>query len=275
MLCIDRSKPTVWSVDCGRGKARAIEDRGKQAEKVAGDCGSHKRVWDGAKTALTAAGDSQTVCDGARQSSRPAEHQQMTPRQSATVPRPSSATVPDSLSDRRGTCRRLPDNRRGTCKRLLDSLRRCQDHLGTYRRPRDSLRRCRKVYQTGDAPAGDSQTVCNDIMTVWAPGGDSQTVCDGARQSFKPAGHLQETPRQCATEIPRQSAKLPENLPDRQATRRRLLDNGARRESQTVCYGAKTVWSPAGYSKTVCDGANTVSALAGDLQKSLTVPDSL
>ncbi|KAH3861394.1 hypothetical protein DPMN_024322 [Dreissena polymorpha] len=29
------------------GKARAIDDRCKQAEKVAGDCGSHKRVWGG------------------------------------------------------------------------------------------------------------------------------------------------------------------------------------------------------------------------------------
>ncbi|KAH3840440.1 hypothetical protein DPMN_113889 [Dreissena polymorpha] len=29
------------------GKARAIGNRGIQAEKVAGDCGSHKRVWGG------------------------------------------------------------------------------------------------------------------------------------------------------------------------------------------------------------------------------------
>ncbi|KAH3885131.1 hypothetical protein DPMN_009121 [Dreissena polymorpha] len=30
-----------------QGKKRAIGDRGKQAEKVAGDCGNHKRVWGG------------------------------------------------------------------------------------------------------------------------------------------------------------------------------------------------------------------------------------
>ncbi|KAH3855558.1 hypothetical protein DPMN_098126 [Dreissena polymorpha] len=40
--CYREQKPTG-------GKARAIGDRGKQAEKVAGDCGSHKRMWGGVK----------------------------------------------------------------------------------------------------------------------------------------------------------------------------------------------------------------------------------
>ncbi|KAH3852236.1 hypothetical protein DPMN_094737 [Dreissena polymorpha] len=87
------------------GKARAIDDRGKLAEKEAGDCGSHKRVLMALRTADTCKkatgnkeecirlttdclqGNSHTVCDGARQSSRQAGHIQETPRQSATVPR--------------------------------------------------------------------------------------------------------------------------------------------------------------------------------------------
>ncbi|KAH3822856.1 hypothetical protein DPMN_124648 [Dreissena polymorpha] len=117
------------------------------------------------------AGDAQTVCDGAK---------------TIRVPALDFHTVCDaarSLSDRRGTCRRLPDSlrrcqdslsdRRGTCKTLIDSLRRCQDHLGTCRRPRDSVQRCQKVYQTGDTPLGDPQSVCDGAQTVWAPAVDT------------------------------------------------------------------------------------------------------
>ncbi|KAH3700751.1 hypothetical protein DPMN_075730 [Dreissena polymorpha] len=45
-------------------------------------------VCDDAKTVWAHAGNSKTVCDGARQSPRPAEHQQETPRQTATMPIP-------------------------------------------------------------------------------------------------------------------------------------------------------------------------------------------
>ncbi|KAH3729200.1 hypothetical protein DPMN_055166 [Dreissena polymorpha] len=61
----------------------------------------------GANTVSSPAGDFHTVFDGARQSLRPAGNFKQNPRQ--------SATLPDSLSEWRGTCRRLPDN-----------LRRCQ-----------------------------------------------------------------------------------------------------------------------------------------------------
>ncbi|KAH3840435.1 hypothetical protein DPMN_113884 [Dreissena polymorpha] len=85
-----------------------------------------------------------------------------------------------------------------------------------------------------------------------------------------PSGHLQETPRQSAT--------LPENLPDRRGTgpsgqpqetprwcQESQRPSGYLREnSQTVCDGAKTVWAPVGYLKMVCYAANTVSSPAGD-----------
>ncbi|KAH3823785.1 hypothetical protein DPMN_125607 [Dreissena polymorpha] len=100
------------------------------------------------------------------------------------------------------------------------------------------------------------------------------------------SGHLQETHRQSVT--------LPENLPDRRGTRRRLIDSlhGVRDvwtaagdsqavpgvsetvrapsgESQTVCDGAKTDRRRAGYLKMVCYGANTVSSPAGVPQAGL------
>ncbi|KAH3866160.1 hypothetical protein DPMN_029216 [Dreissena polymorpha] len=113
---------------------------------------------------------------------------------------------------------------------------------------------------------------------------DPETVCDAARKSSRPAMHLQETPRQSATisspsehleETSRQSATVPDSLLNRWGTCMRLRDSVRRcqdrlsasrrlpdRESQTVFYGAKTVWSPAGYSKTVCDGSNTCRRLS-------------
>ncbi|KAH3835799.1 hypothetical protein DPMN_109163 [Dreissena polymorpha] len=115
---------------------------------------------------------------------------QKTPRQ--------SATVPESLTDRRGTCRRLPDSvrwcqsprpgahlqdtpRQSTtvtgpsghlqktpqnCKTVCqtvaaDSLRRCQDCLGTSRR-------LPEVVQTSGAPA----TVPNNLSDRRATVGD-------------------------------------------------------------------------------------------------------
>ncbi|KAH3852159.1 hypothetical protein DPMN_094658 [Dreissena polymorpha] len=51
----------------------------------------------GANTVSSPAGDFYTVFDGARQSLRPAGNLKQNPRQ--------SATLPDSVSDRRGTCR--------------------------------------------------------------------------------------------------------------------------------------------------------------------------
>ncbi|KAH3880081.1 hypothetical protein DPMN_003993 [Dreissena polymorpha] len=77
-----------------------------------------------------------------------------------------SATVQDSLLDRRSISRRL-----------TDSLRRCQDRLGTCTSLPYSLRRCQTVSQTGGAPAGNSYTVCDGAKTVYqtgeAPGRDS------------------------------------------------------------------------------------------------------
>ncbi|KAH3854687.1 hypothetical protein DPMN_097235 [Dreissena polymorpha] len=115
--------------------------------------GTYRRLPDGLLRCQdrlgTHARDSKTVCDGARQSPRPAEPQQETPRQ--------FATVPDCLQDRRGTCSRLPDSvqrchdRVGTCIRLSDALRLCQDSVGTGRRLSDSLRQCKTVSQT-DTP---------------------------------------------------------------------------------------------------------------------------
>ncbi|KAH3820205.1 hypothetical protein DPMN_121949 [Dreissena polymorpha] len=46
--------------------------------------GDFHTVYDGVKTVRTHTGDSQTVCDGARQFSRPAGHMQETPIHSTT-----------------------------------------------------------------------------------------------------------------------------------------------------------------------------------------------
>ncbi|KAH3854442.1 hypothetical protein DPMN_096984 [Dreissena polymorpha] len=73
------------------------------AKAVWAPAGYSKTVCDGANTVSAPEGDFQTVFEGARrQSLRPAGHLQQTPRQ--------SATLPDSHSDRRGTCSRLPDS---------------------------------------------------------------------------------------------------------------------------------------------------------------------
>ncbi|KAH3866174.1 hypothetical protein DPMN_029231 [Dreissena polymorpha] len=146
------------------GKARAIDDRGKSAEKPS------TRV-DGSKT---------------------------------------SATVPDSLPDRRGTYRRLPDSLR----RCLDSL---PDRLGTCKRLLDrdpdtlfdgaNSQTVPDVSKTIKEPSGESLTVCDGAKTVWAPegylkmvidvsntvsapAGDFQTVFGDARQSLRPVGEL-------------------------------------------------------------------------------------
>ncbi|KAH3728638.1 hypothetical protein DPMN_054597 [Dreissena polymorpha] len=173
------------------GKARAIGDRGKQAEKVAGDCGSHKRVWVALRTA-----------DTCKKATRHKEE-----------------------------CTRLTTRHiQGTNRRLPYSLRMCEDRIDTCRRLPDSLQWCKTVSQTGGSSVGDSQTVCDGAKTVWdpavysksvcdgantvsAPAGDFQTVFDVTRRSLRPEGHLQETPRQSVT------------VPDSLSLRRRLFGN--------------------------------------------------
>ncbi|KAH3700235.1 hypothetical protein DPMN_075207 [Dreissena polymorpha] len=87
--------------------------------------------------------------------------------------------VPESLSNRPGTCRRLPD-----------SLRRCQDILpgrqGT----------CKRLLEVWDG-----------AKTLWAPAGVPETVCEGVRKSTRPAMHMQETHRRSAT-VPKPSGHL-------------------------------------------------------------------
>ncbi|KAH3691323.1 hypothetical protein DPMN_192374 [Dreissena polymorpha] len=79
-----------------------------------------------------------------RQSPRTARHQQETPRQ--------SATVSESLPDRRCTCRRQLDdlrrcqNRLDTCRGLPHSQHQYHDRLGTCRRPPHCLRRYQIVF---------------------------------------------------------------------------------------------------------------------------------
>ncbi|KAH3835446.1 hypothetical protein DPMN_108793 [Dreissena polymorpha] len=115
---------------------------------------------------------------------------QETPRQCATVPRPSGhmqetprqyVTLPDSLLDRTGTCRRLSD-----------SLQWCQDRKNTCRRFPDCLQWCQTVSQT-----------------CWPHARDSHTFCDVPR----PSGQLQETHRQSVT------------VPDSLSLSRRLFGN--------------------------------------------------
>ncbi|KAH3827740.1 hypothetical protein DPMN_129681 [Dreissena polymorpha] len=93
------------------------------------------------------AGDAQTVCDGAN-----------TVRVHA-LDIYKSATVPGSLSERRGTCRRLPD-----------SLRRCQVHLGT---------------------AGDPETVCKGARKSTRPVMHLQETHRQFATVPRPSGHMQ------------------------------------------------------------------------------------
>ncbi|KAH3704042.1 hypothetical protein DPMN_079097 [Dreissena polymorpha] len=121
--------------------------------------------------------------------------------------------------------------------RLRDSVRRCRDRLGASRRHPDSLLRCKCLLGT-----------CKRF-----------SVCDAVRKSPRPASHPQETSRQSST-VPGPSKQL-------QETSRRCQNSprpsGHLQENPiTAFYGAKTVWSPAGYSKTVCDGANACRGLS-------------
>ncbi|KAH3854443.1 hypothetical protein DPMN_096985 [Dreissena polymorpha] len=147
-------------------------------------------------------------------------------RQSARVPRPSghlqktsrhSATVPESLNNRRGTCRRLPGSvRRCQFPRQVTHLQHTPRQSTMVPRPSGHLqenpRLCQTVSQTYGAPARDSLTVGDDTKTVLVPAGDFQTVPDGPQTVGAPAG-----------------------------------------DSQTVCDGGKSVWAPAVDSHTVPD----------------------
>ncbi|KAH3826646.1 hypothetical protein DPMN_128555 [Dreissena polymorpha] len=81
---------------------RRLADICYGANTVSAPARYSKTVCDGVNTVLASAGDFQTVFVVARQSPRPTGHLQQTPRQ--------SARLPDSLSDRKGTCRRLRDS---------------------------------------------------------------------------------------------------------------------------------------------------------------------
>ncbi|KAH3720617.1 hypothetical protein DPMN_063517 [Dreissena polymorpha] len=64
--------------------------------------GDSQTICNGTKIVWVPVGQSQTVCGGFRTSPRLSGYLQKTSRE--------SATVSESLKDRRGTCRRLPDS---------------------------------------------------------------------------------------------------------------------------------------------------------------------
>ncbi|KAH3810445.1 hypothetical protein DPMN_138837 [Dreissena polymorpha] len=200
-----------------------------------------------------------------------------------------SATVPDSLPDRRGTYRRLPDSLRrcldsppdrlGTYKRLLDSLRRCQVYLGSCRRPRHSLRRCKdhlgscmrlpdgaRSLQDHQGTFGripDSLRRCEDSLgTRWILKDDLRrcqyrlgtcrrlSVFGGARQSLRHVGNFKQ--------IPRQSSTLPEVS---------QTGGAPAGDFQRVCDGVKTIITQTGDFQTVCDGARQSPRPAGHMQE--------
>ncbi|KAH3855633.1 hypothetical protein DPMN_098203 [Dreissena polymorpha] len=159
-VCYREQKPTGE-------KARAIGDRGKQAEKVAGDCGSHKRMW-------------------------------------ATVNKEECTRL--TTRRVKGTNRRLPDSL-GRCRDRLYTCRRLPDIFQTGGSPIGDPQTVCGGAKTVWAPAGYSKTVCDGANTTdrrlsyisetgGAPAEDPQTVCDVTRQSLRPEGHLLETPRQ-------------------------------------------------------------------------------
>ncbi|KAH3886087.1 hypothetical protein DPMN_010088 [Dreissena polymorpha] len=272
------------------GKAWAIDDRGKQAEKVAGDCGSHKRQTRVKNSYGTYKFKSETDCL----------------RRCKTVSQTGGAPEDDTQT--------VCDAAKTVCVPALDFHTVCDGD-------RKSLK---QSVTTGKAPARDFSTVCGCILAPADPETvcdtarkstrpamnlqetprNSKTVCDCARQSFKLAGHLHETPRQCATtprqsvmvpmpsghmqEILRQSATLPENLPDWQATRRRLLDSlrlyqDRLSRSRRLPDGARSLLDRQGTFRRIpdsllrCKDRLVTSRILkdGDFQKSLTVPDSL
>ncbi|KAH3865533.1 hypothetical protein DPMN_028573 [Dreissena polymorpha] len=223
----------------------------------------------------------------ARQSLIPSGHLQETSKQSAAENPKPSKTLPDSLPFRRGTCKRLPDSVLQFAT-VTDSLPVRWAPAGNYQTVCDGVKTVwSKTVQDSltDSTARKSSAVPNSLQdsrgtsrqTTTLPVSfpdrrytyrKSQTVYDGARQSPRTFGHLQETPGQSATvqrpsghqlEIPRQPLTVPESLPDRWETYRRLPDN-----SKATGGAPATVWAPSGDSKTVCDGFKTVWATAGD-----------
>ncbi|KAH3810854.1 hypothetical protein DPMN_139252 [Dreissena polymorpha] len=185
-------------------------------------------VYYGANTVSALAGDFHTVFDGARQSLRPAGNLQQTPRH--------SATLPDSLSDRRGTCRRLPE-----------SLRRCQDRKNTYRRFPDCLRMCQTVFQTDRAYARDSHTFY-DVPKL--------------------SGQLQETPKQSLTVPDSLSLRRKQfgNLLQvpRQSLHRRRLSESLLQVPLRFGRLSYTVWeSPAGVRTVLAPSQTVLESPAG------------
>ncbi|KAH3826650.1 hypothetical protein DPMN_128559 [Dreissena polymorpha] len=162
-------------------------------------------VCDGANTVSAPAGDFQTVFGDARQSLRPMGSLKQTPRQ--------SSTLPDSLSDRRGTCRRLPD-----------SLRRCQENHNTNRKLPDYLRWCQTVSQTGGAHARESHTFCDvprpSLQLLETPR-QSVIVPDSLSLRRRLFGNLLQVPRRSLhrqrlsgslLQVPRRSKRLSDTV---------------------------------------------------------------
>ncbi|KAH3874746.1 hypothetical protein DPMN_037999 [Dreissena polymorpha] len=91
-----------------------------------GICRDSNTVCVGAKTVWSAAGDSKTVCDVAKYVWAPAIDSQTVCDGAKTVLALAgdSLTVPDSLPDRRGTCRRFLNSLRRS-ERLSDTFTDC------------------------------------------------------------------------------------------------------------------------------------------------------
>ncbi|KAH3738450.1 hypothetical protein DPMN_045084 [Dreissena polymorpha] len=132
--------------------------------------------------------------------------------------------------DHLDTCRTIPDSLRRfqmvyhTSWTPAESLRRCQYHLGTCRRHPDILRRCQKDVRTGEAPAGDSQTVYDGAKTVCASAGESRLCQTVSQTSVAPARDSQTVGDDAKTVLvpARDSQTVPDGLPDRRGTGRRL-----------------------------------------------------
>ncbi|KAH3737244.1 hypothetical protein DPMN_043826 [Dreissena polymorpha] len=116
--------------------------------------GDFQTVCDHDKTIRTHTGDSQTVCNGARQSPRPVGHMQETPIHSTT----------------------------------------CKERLCNFRRLPDSLLHCPTVYHSVEDCLGISCRCPDDLHTVAYCLGVSCRCLDVVRECSTPSGSLMQVP---------------------------------------------------------------------------------